>query len=87
MLYTTGETRGELGWFVRETGSYGLTWALKNSSKFLMLTILNRPLTVSSPVPGVLKQLRSFSLVSGLVTSASTSWAMRPGPFLILPPT
>jgi len=39
-------------------GSYGLTWALKNSSKLLKLVILNSPLTVSSPVPGVLKQLR-----------------------------
>ncbi|TVU16318.1 hypothetical protein EJB05_39875, partial [Eragrostis curvula] len=39
-------------------GSYGLTWALKNSSKVLKLAILNSPLTVSSPLPGVLQQLR-----------------------------
>ncbi|GJN01554.1 hypothetical protein PR202_ga18829 [Eleusine coracana subsp. coracana] len=40
-------------------GSYGLTWALKNSSKILKLAILNSPLTVSSPLPGVFQQLRS----------------------------
>ncbi|CAI0423051.1 unnamed protein product [Linum tenue] len=39
-------------------GSYGLTWALKNASKISKLAILNTPLTVSSPVPGLLKQLR-----------------------------
>ncbi|KAK3143561.1 hypothetical protein QOZ80_4AG0301880 [Eleusine coracana subsp. coracana] len=39
-------------------GSYGLTWALKNSSKILKLAILNSPLTVSSPLPGVFQQLR-----------------------------
>ncbi|GJN01551.1 hypothetical protein PR202_ga18825 [Eleusine coracana subsp. coracana] len=38
-------------------GSYGLTWALKNSSKILKLAILNSPLTVSSPLPGVFQQL------------------------------
>uniref|UniRef100_A0A453D905 Serine aminopeptidase S33 domain-containing protein n=1 Tax=Aegilops tauschii subsp. strangulata TaxID=200361 RepID=A0A453D905_AEGTS len=43
-------------------GSYGLTWALKNSNKLLKVAILNSPLTVSSPVPGVFKQLR-FPLV------------------------
>ncbi|XP_047068457.1 haloalkane dehalogenase 2-like [Lolium rigidum] len=39
-------------------GSYGLTWALKNPSKLRKVAILNSPLTVSSPVPGVIKQLR-----------------------------
>ncbi|KAL6844484.1 hypothetical protein ACP4OV_026157 [Aristida adscensionis] len=39
-------------------GSYGLTWALKNPSKVLKVAILNSPLTVSSPLPGVLQQLR-----------------------------
>ncbi|XP_070672808.1 uncharacterized protein [Malus domestica] len=39
-------------------GSYGLTWALKNPSKISKLAILNTPLTVSSPVPGLFKQLR-----------------------------
>ncbi|KAJ1273031.1 hypothetical protein BS78_06G249100 [Paspalum vaginatum] len=39
-------------------GSYGLTWALNNSSKVLKLAILNSPLTVSSPVPGLFQQLR-----------------------------
>ncbi|KAJ0250424.1 hypothetical protein HA466_0137590 [Hirschfeldia incana] len=39
-------------------GSYGLTWALKNPSKVEKLAILNTPLTVSSPVPGLFKQLR-----------------------------
>ncbi|CAN1317541.1 Cis-3-alkyl-4-alkyloxetan-2-one decarboxylase [Linum perenne] len=39
-------------------GSYGLTWALKNISKVSKLAILNTPLTVSSPVPGLFKQLR-----------------------------
>ncbi|PQQ00948.1 uncharacterized protein Pyn_40765 [Prunus yedoensis var. nudiflora] len=39
-------------------GSYGLTWALKNRSRISKLAILNSPLTVSSPVPGLFKQLR-----------------------------
>ncbi|CAN0858606.1 Cis-3-alkyl-4-alkyloxetan-2-one decarboxylase [Linum grandiflorum] len=39
-------------------GSYGLTWALKNASKISKLAILNTPLTVSSPVPGLFQQLR-----------------------------
>ncbi|XP_062184750.1 uncharacterized protein LOC133888493 [Phragmites australis] len=39
-------------------GSYGLTWALKNPSKVLKLAILNSPLTVSSPLPGLFQQLR-----------------------------
>ncbi|KAG9159999.1 hypothetical protein Leryth_005750 [Lithospermum erythrorhizon] len=39
-------------------GSYGLTWALKNPDKILKLAILNSPLTVSSPIPGLFQQLR-----------------------------
>lgn len=39
-------------------GSYGLTWALKNSSRISELAILNSPLTTSSPVPGLFQQLR-----------------------------
>ncbi|KAL5729653.1 hypothetical protein ACHQM5_002575 [Ranunculus cassubicifolius] len=39
-------------------GSYGLTWALKNSSMVSKLAILNSPLTVSSPTPGLFQQLR-----------------------------
>ncbi|KAJ3704714.1 hypothetical protein LUZ61_008419 [Rhynchospora tenuis] len=39
-------------------GSYGLTWALKNSEKISKLVILNSPLTVSSPLPGLFKKLR-----------------------------
>ncbi|XP_028766388.1 uncharacterized protein LOC114724238 isoform X1 [Neltuma alba] len=39
-------------------GSYGLTWALKNSSKISKLAILNSPLTVSSPIPKLFQQLR-----------------------------
>ncbi|TXG69400.1 hypothetical protein EZV62_004335 [Acer yangbiense] len=39
-------------------GSYGLTWVLKNPSKISKLAILNSPLTVSSPIPGLFKQLR-----------------------------
>ncbi|XVE91273.1 hypothetical protein DITRI_Ditri20bG0140500 [Diplodiscus trichospermus] len=39
-------------------GSYGLTWALKNPSKISKLTILNTPLTVSSPIPGLFQKLR-----------------------------
>ncbi|GAB2256255.1 hypothetical protein Droror1_Dr00010033 [Drosera rotundifolia] len=39
-------------------GSYGLTWALKNPSRISKLAILNTPLTVSSPVPGLFQQLR-----------------------------
>lgn len=39
-------------------GSYGLTWALKNPIKVSKLAILNTPLTVSSPIPGLFQQLR-----------------------------
>ncbi|PON90065.1 Epoxide hydrolase-like [Trema orientale] len=39
-------------------GSFGLTWALKNSSRISKLAILNSPLTASSPVPGLFQQLR-----------------------------
>ncbi|XP_052182677.1 uncharacterized protein LOC127795192 [Diospyros lotus] len=39
-------------------GSYGLTWALKNPSRIMKLAILNTPLTVSSPIPGLFQQLR-----------------------------
>uniref|UniRef100_A0A2P2LNK4 Hydrolase n=2 Tax=Rhizophora mucronata TaxID=61149 RepID=A0A2P2LNK4_RHIMU len=39
-------------------GSYGLTWALKNASKISKLAILNSPLTVSSPIPGLFQKLR-----------------------------
>ncbi|KAL6137792.1 hypothetical protein ACLB2K_063081 [Fragaria x ananassa] len=39
-------------------GSYGLTWAIKNPSRLQKLAILNSPLTVSSPLPGLFKQLR-----------------------------
>ncbi|KAL2479071.1 alpha/beta-hydrolase superfamily protein [Forsythia ovata] len=39
-------------------GSYGLTWALKNTSKISKLVILNTQLTVSSPLPGLFKNLR-----------------------------
>ncbi|KAM5578675.1 cis-3-alkyl-4-alkyloxetan-2-one decarboxylase [Rosa sericea] len=39
-------------------GSYGLTWAVKNPSRLEKLAILNSPLTVSSPLPGLFKQLR-----------------------------
>ncbi|BAT98593.1 hypothetical protein LR48_Vigan406s008900 [Vigna angularis] len=39
-------------------GSYGLTWALKNSSKISKLAILNSPLTDSSSVPGLFQKLR-----------------------------
>ncbi|XAR50528.1 Haloalkane dehalogenase [Bertholletia excelsa] len=39
-------------------GSYGLTWALKNSGRILKLAILNSPLTVSSPIPGLFQKLR-----------------------------
>ncbi|XP_021888427.1 uncharacterized protein LOC110807570 [Carica papaya] len=39
-------------------GSYGLTWALKNPSKISKLAILNSPVTVSSPLPGLFQKLR-----------------------------
>ncbi|XP_012073134.1 cis-3-alkyl-4-alkyloxetan-2-one decarboxylase isoform X2 [Jatropha curcas] len=39
-------------------GSYGLTWALKNQSKISKIAILNSPLTVSSPVPGLFQKLK-----------------------------
>ncbi|XP_057968077.1 uncharacterized protein LOC131157744 [Malania oleifera] len=39
-------------------GSYGLTWASKNPSRILKLSILNSPLTVSSPIPGLFQKLR-----------------------------
>ncbi|EYU21671.1 hypothetical protein ABFS82_09G090200 [Erythranthe guttata] len=39
-------------------GSYGLTWALKNQSRISKLAIMNTPLTISSPLPGLFQQLR-----------------------------
>jgi len=42
-------------------GSYGLTWALKNSSKISKLAILNSPLTDSSSIPGLFQKLRFIS--------------------------
>ncbi|CAI9113956.1 OLC1v1037518C1 [Oldenlandia corymbosa var. corymbosa] len=39
-------------------GSYGLSWALKNPGRISKLAILNTPLTVSSPIPGLFQQLR-----------------------------
>ncbi|MCO5605230.1 hypothetical protein L7F22_059410 [Adiantum nelumboides] len=39
-------------------GSYGLTWALKNSERVAKLVVLNGPLTPSAPLPGVFQQLR-----------------------------
>ncbi|WOL20312.1 hypothetical protein Cni_G29116 [Canna indica] len=39
-------------------GSYGLTWALKNSNKISKLVILNSPLAISSPLPGLFQKLR-----------------------------
>lgn len=39
-------------------GSYGLTWALKNSKQITKLVILNSPLTPTSPIPGLFQQLR-----------------------------
>ncbi|KAL3511913.1 hypothetical protein ACH5RR_024630 [Cinchona calisaya] len=39
-------------------GSYGLTWALKNPSRISKLAILNSPLTVSSPIPGLFQKLK-----------------------------
>lgn len=39
-------------------GSYGLTWALNNPSRISNLAILNSPLTISSPIPGLFQQLR-----------------------------
>lgn len=41
-------------------GSYGLTWALKHQSKISKLAILNTPLTISSPLPGLFQQLRFY---------------------------
>ncbi|XP_039118685.1 uncharacterized protein LOC120254696 isoform X2 [Dioscorea cayenensis subsp. rotundata] len=39
-------------------GSYGLTWAVKNSDKVLKVVILNTPLSVSSQLPGLFQKLR-----------------------------
>uniref|UniRef100_A0A1D1Z6J0 Haloalkane dehalogenase 2 n=1 Tax=Anthurium amnicola TaxID=1678845 RepID=A0A1D1Z6J0_9ARAE len=39
-------------------GSYGLTWALKNSSRVLKIVVLNSPVTATSPLPGLFQQLR-----------------------------
>ncbi|KAF3450907.1 hypothetical protein FNV43_RR06996 [Rhamnella rubrinervis] len=39
-------------------GSYGLTWVLKNPSRVSQIAILNSPLTVSSPTPGLFQKLR-----------------------------
>ncbi|KAK3020482.1 hypothetical protein RJ639_045732 [Escallonia herrerae] len=44
------------------TGSYGLTWALKNPNRILKLAILNSPLTVASPIPGLFQQLRIMEI-------------------------
>ncbi|KAH7564999.1 hypothetical protein JRO89_XS09G0102100 [Xanthoceras sorbifolium] len=44
-------------------GSYGLTWALKNPSKVSKLSILNSPLTVSSPIPGLFQQLSYIVII------------------------
>ncbi|XP_015573772.1 haloalkane dehalogenase isoform X3 [Ricinus communis] len=46
------------GYGFNYTGSYGLTWALKNQSKISKIAIFNSPLTVSSPVPGLFQKLR-----------------------------
>jgi putative Mn2+ efflux pump MntP len=51
-------------------GSYGLTWALKNTSKILKLAILNSPLTVSSPVPGLFQKLRFSSYITYYIAPA-----------------
>ncbi|KAM4100448.1 hypothetical protein ACJW30_05G069800 [Castanea mollissima] len=53
------------------TGSFGLTWTLKNPSKILKLSILNRPLTVSSPIPGLFQKLSSLPgcLLCHIITS------------------
>jgi len=56
-MYNFQENHG-LGKSLFLVGSYGLTWALNNSSKVLKLAILNSPLTVSSPVPGLFQQLK-----------------------------
>ena len=45
-------------------GSFGLTWALKNPSKILKLAILNSPLTISSPIPGLFQKLRFSSYIN-----------------------
>ncbi|KAI4379266.1 hypothetical protein MLD38_005586 [Melastoma candidum] len=39
-------------------GSFGLTWALKNSSRISKLVILNSPITTTSPTPGLFQKLR-----------------------------
>lgn len=39
-------------------GSYGLTWALKNSNKISKLVVLNSPLNISSPLPWLFQKLR-----------------------------
>ncbi|KAF3774098.1 Haloalkane dehalogenase [Nymphaea thermarum] len=39
-------------------GSFGLTWAIKNSSRISDLVILNSPVTSSSPIPSLFQQLR-----------------------------
>ncbi|KAM3747916.1 hypothetical protein ACB098_05G070000 [Castanea mollissima] len=49
---------GQISFFPRCSGSFGLTWALKNPSKILKLAILNSLLTVSSPIPGLFQKLR-----------------------------
>uniref|UniRef100_A0A7I4BA16 AB hydrolase-1 domain-containing protein n=1 Tax=Physcomitrium patens TaxID=3218 RepID=A0A7I4BA16_PHYPA len=44
------------------TGSYGLTWALKNPTRVKKVVAMNTPLTPSAPLPGIFQQLR-FPLV------------------------
>ncbi|XP_025012820.1 uncharacterized protein LOC8282692 isoform X2 [Ricinus communis] len=58
---TRSITRGagcSISFLSRCSGSYGLTWALKNQSKISKIAIFNSPLTVSSPVPGLFQKLR-----------------------------
>ncbi|KAM4100482.1 hypothetical protein ACJW30_05G072200 [Castanea mollissima] len=62
---------GQISFFPRCSGSFGLTWALKNPSKILKLAILNSLLTVSSPIPGLFQKLSSLPgcLLCHIITS------------------
>lgn len=52
-------------------GSYGLTWAVKNSDKVLKVVILNTPLSVSSQLPGLFQKLRLDPIISFAASESS----------------
>ncbi|KAF3962726.1 hypothetical protein CMV_012796 [Castanea mollissima] len=71
--------------FPRCSGSFGLTWTLKNPSKILKLSILNRPLTVSSPIPGLFQKLSlPGCLLCHIITSILSRRALLSTPWIFI---